>query len=110
MATPSLQAISREERRTDAYRVLGVRVDAVQIGDVIQRMEEWIERREAGHTIAVTGMHGVMEGRREWRKNWRRDLRAGSRGWKLRGRIAPRSGSRPRKRSGKFARRFERRG
>ena len=65
MATPSLQAISREERRTDAYRVLGVRVDAVQIGDVIQRMEEWIERREAGHTIAVTGMHGVMEARHD---------------------------------------------
>jgi N-acetylglucosaminyldiphosphoundecaprenol N-acetyl-beta-D-mannosaminyltransferase len=46
---------------SDSFRVLGVRVDAVQIGDVIQRMEEWIERREGGHTIAVTGMHGVME-------------------------------------------------
>src|SRR6267142_2539330 len=65
MATPSLQAIPREERRTDAYRVLGVRVDAVQIGDVIKKMEEWIERREAGHTIAVTGMHGVMEARHD---------------------------------------------
>ena len=44
-----------------AFRVLGVRVDAVQIGDVVKRMEEWIERGEGGHYIAVTGMHGVTE-------------------------------------------------
>jgi len=61
MATTSLQTKTAEERRTGAFRVLGVRVDAVQIGDVIKKMEEWIERREEGHTIAVTGMHGVME-------------------------------------------------
>jgi len=61
MATPSLQTVTPEERRAASFRVLGVRVDAVQIDDVVQRMEEWIERREGGHTIAVTGMHGVME-------------------------------------------------
>jgi len=61
MATPSLQTVTAEERRAATFRVLGVRVDAVQIGDVIKKMEEWIERREEGHTIAVTGMHGVME-------------------------------------------------
>ena len=65
MATPSLQTVTGEERRGDSYRVLGVRVDAVQIGDVIKKMEEWIERREAGRTIAVTGMHGVMEAQHE---------------------------------------------
>jgi N-acetylglucosaminyldiphosphoundecaprenol N-acetyl-beta-D-mannosaminyltransferase len=43
------------------YRVLGVRVDAVQIDDVVGRMEEWIARREGCRYIAVTGMHGVME-------------------------------------------------
>jgi nucleoside-diphosphate-sugar epimerase len=32
----------------------------VQIGDVVGRMEEWIERRDGGKYIAVTGMHGVM--------------------------------------------------
>lgn len=44
-----------------SFHVLGVRVDAVQIADVVRRMEEWIERREGGHYIAVTGMHGVTE-------------------------------------------------
>jgi N-acetylglucosaminyldiphosphoundecaprenol N-acetyl-beta-D-mannosaminyltransferase len=43
------------------YRVLGVRVDAVQIGDVINQMHDWIVRRDACHSVAVTGMHGVTE-------------------------------------------------
>ena len=50
---------------SQTFSVLGVRVDAVQIGDVIKKMEEWIERRQAGCTIAVTGMHGVMEARHD---------------------------------------------
>jgi N-acetylglucosaminyldiphosphoundecaprenol N-acetyl-beta-D-mannosaminyltransferase len=65
MATPSLQLESIEVGERQTYRVLGVRVDAVQIGDVIKKMEEWIERREAGNYIAVTGMHGVMEARHD---------------------------------------------
>lgn len=44
-----------------SYSTLGVRVDAVQIPDVIEQMQRWIDRREACHWIAVTGMHGVME-------------------------------------------------
>jgi N-acetylglucosaminyldiphosphoundecaprenol N-acetyl-beta-D-mannosaminyltransferase len=44
-----------------SFPVLGVKVDAVQIGDVIARMEEWIARREGCRYIAVTGMHGVTE-------------------------------------------------
>jgi N-acetylglucosaminyldiphosphoundecaprenol N-acetyl-beta-D-mannosaminyltransferase len=44
-----------------SYSTLGVRVDVVQIPDVIERMQQWIDRREACHWIAVTGMHGVME-------------------------------------------------
>jgi N-acetylglucosaminyldiphosphoundecaprenol N-acetyl-beta-D-mannosaminyltransferase len=44
-----------------SFRVLGVRVDAVQIPDVVCRMTQWIEERQAGNYIAVTGMHGVME-------------------------------------------------
>ncbi len=42
-----------------AYRVLGVRVHAVQIPDVIALMEQWIAGREKCHYVAVTGMHGV---------------------------------------------------
>lgn len=44
-----------------SYSTLGVRVDVVQIPDVIERMQQWIDRCEACHWIAVTGMHGVME-------------------------------------------------
>jgi N-acetylglucosaminyldiphosphoundecaprenol N-acetyl-beta-D-mannosaminyltransferase len=45
----------------NAFKVLGVRVDGVQIPDVITRMEFWIAERGRGHYVAVTGMHGVME-------------------------------------------------
>src|SRR5260370_14986135 len=41
------------------YKVLGVRVDTVQIPEVVAPMKERIARREAGHYMAVTGMHGV---------------------------------------------------
>jgi N-acetylglucosaminyldiphosphoundecaprenol N-acetyl-beta-D-mannosaminyltransferase len=45
------------------FCVLGVRVDALQIPDVIARMEEWIARREACRYIAVTNVHVLMEAR-----------------------------------------------
>ena len=45
----------------DSFKVLGVRVDAVQIPDVVARMSRWIDDRSAGNYVAVTGMHGVME-------------------------------------------------
>lgn len=43
------------------FTVLGVRVNAVQIPDVIGIIERWIARREVCHYICVTGMHGVTE-------------------------------------------------
>ena len=43
------------------YSLLGVRVDAVQISDTIERIDEWIGRREACHVVAVTDMHSIME-------------------------------------------------
>ncbi len=43
------------------FRVLGVKVNAVQIPQVIAEMERWIADRAACHFIAVTGMHGVTE-------------------------------------------------
>lgn len=48
-----------------AFRVLGVRVHAVQIPDVIAQVEHWIEERGPRHYIAVTGMHGVSEARHD---------------------------------------------
>ncbi len=41
--------------------MLGVRVDAIQIPGAVERLEDWIGRRERCHYVAVTGMHGVME-------------------------------------------------
>ena len=43
------------------FRVLGVRVAAVQIADVISQMDRWIADRSCCHYIAVTGMHGITE-------------------------------------------------
>ena len=38
-----------------------MRVNAVQIPDVIELMERWIATRSACHFIAFTGMHGITE-------------------------------------------------
>ena len=43
------------------YDVLGVRVNAVQIPDVVSRMEGWIAQRDACRYIAVTDMHSLMQ-------------------------------------------------
>jgi N-acetylglucosaminyldiphosphoundecaprenol N-acetyl-beta-D-mannosaminyltransferase len=44
-----------------SFAVLGVRVDAVQIDDVVRQAERWIAERSGSHWVAVTGMHGVTE-------------------------------------------------
>ena len=43
------------------FKVLGVRIDAVQVQDTTGQMGRWIQERNGSHFIAVTGMHGVME-------------------------------------------------
>jgi N-acetylglucosaminyldiphosphoundecaprenol N-acetyl-beta-D-mannosaminyltransferase len=45
----------------ETFSALGVKVDAVQIPEVICKMQEWIERRDACRYIAVTEMHVVTE-------------------------------------------------
>lgn len=49
------------QRKASSYCVLGVRVDAVQIPDVVSTMKSWIGRRGACRYIAVTDMHSLME-------------------------------------------------
>jgi N-acetylglucosaminyldiphosphoundecaprenol N-acetyl-beta-D-mannosaminyltransferase len=44
-----------------SFNVLGVRVDAVQIPDVMSRMEEWIGQHGTCRYIAVTDMHSLMQ-------------------------------------------------
>lgn len=59
---------SRGDSETDnAFKVLGVRVHAVQIPDVVAQMERWISQRSGSHFIAVTGMHGVTEAQHDLR-------------------------------------------
>jgi N-acetylglucosaminyldiphosphoundecaprenol N-acetyl-beta-D-mannosaminyltransferase len=47
------------------FEVLGVRVHAVQMSDTIAQLRAWIENRETGRYVAVTGMHGVAESRQD---------------------------------------------
>lgn len=47
--------------KTRSFRVLGVRIDAVQIPDVVRRMEKWICAGDATHFITLTNVSSVME-------------------------------------------------
>ena len=49
-----------------SFKVLGVRIDAVQIPEVIACMTRWIDESRNGNYIAVTGMHGVVEAQQNW--------------------------------------------
>jgi len=51
--------------KTASFKVLGVRVHAVQIPDVVDQMEHWIREGRDTHYIAVTGMHGVTEAQQD---------------------------------------------
>jgi len=47
-----------------SFQVLGVRVDAVQMSDAVERLRSWIDDRESiARFVAVTGMHGIAESR-----------------------------------------------
>jgi N-acetylglucosaminyldiphosphoundecaprenol N-acetyl-beta-D-mannosaminyltransferase len=50
-------------RRT--FRILGVRVDAVQIPQVVERVKDWIANGRACHYVTFTGLHGVSETRKD---------------------------------------------
>ena len=52
------------QNESPSYRVLGVRVDAMQIPEVCARIEQWIKHRDRCRYVAVTGMHGIMEAQR----------------------------------------------
>ena len=57
-------SVSARGEWAPSFRVLGVRVHAVQINDVVSQMRRWIEEASYGHYVAVTGMHGVVESRK----------------------------------------------
>jgi exopolysaccharide biosynthesis WecB/TagA/CpsF family protein len=43
------------------FDVLGVRIHAVEIGEVVGRMQEWIRQRDGCRSIAATDMHCIVE-------------------------------------------------
>jgi N-acetylglucosaminyldiphosphoundecaprenol N-acetyl-beta-D-mannosaminyltransferase len=59
--TPTLDTRKGTSQTNATFKVLGVRVDAVQIPGAIQILENWIADRSASRYVAVTGMHGVSE-------------------------------------------------
>jgi N-acetylglucosaminyldiphosphoundecaprenol N-acetyl-beta-D-mannosaminyltransferase len=58
-ATLPLPALDQGAR--GSFDVLGVRVNAIQIPEVVRILRQWIVRRDRGRYVAVTGMHGVVE-------------------------------------------------
>src|SRR2546425_4290094 len=51
--------------RWPSFRVLGRRVDGVQIHDVMRAMAEWIARGERGHVIVAANAHVITECHRD---------------------------------------------
>jgi N-acetylglucosaminyldiphosphoundecaprenol N-acetyl-beta-D-mannosaminyltransferase len=43
------------------FKVLGVRIDAVQIPDVVKQTEQWISLGDGTHFVSVTNVHVVIE-------------------------------------------------
>ena len=58
-------AIADPQIEIPSYRVLNVRVDAVQIPDALRILESWITERGPARYVAVTGMHGVSVSRED---------------------------------------------
>jgi N-acetylglucosaminyldiphosphoundecaprenol N-acetyl-beta-D-mannosaminyltransferase len=66
----------QSRRRTDGKRImvwkraridiLGVGVSAINMGDAIAVIEQWIEQRTPNY-VCITGVHGVMESRKDSR-------------------------------------------
>ena len=48
-----------------SFRVLGVRVHLLGMGQVLESIGEWIEKRDRCRFIIATQMHGLMEARRD---------------------------------------------
>lgn len=51
--------------RARSFMVLGVRIDALQIPEVIEKLEEWIRERRRSHFVALTNVSSVMETRND---------------------------------------------
>lgn len=61
LAVPANPPLVQASKDYSSFQVLGVRVDAVRIGEVVDQMKEWIREGEGCHSIAATGMNGIVE-------------------------------------------------
>src|SRR5215469_14283480 len=48
-----------------SFKVLGVRVHALQIPDTVAQVEDWIRERQPERFVSFSGMHGVSESIRD---------------------------------------------
>lgn len=48
-----------------AFRILGVRVDAIQIPEVVDQMEQWIANGRTCHCIVFSTLHGISEANKD---------------------------------------------
>jgi N-acetylglucosaminyldiphosphoundecaprenol N-acetyl-beta-D-mannosaminyltransferase len=64
-ATLPLPTLDQETRAS--FDVLGVRVNVIQIPEVVKIVKQWVIRRDNGRYVAVTGMHGVTEAQHDAR-------------------------------------------
>jgi len=59
------QVLPAEQSVLATFKVLGVKVNAIQIPEAVAEMERWVAAGSDCHFIAVTGMHGVTEAQQD---------------------------------------------
>jgi len=64
-SVPAVSEPIHQQFERATFDVLGVRTHAVQIGEVVGRIQEWIRERGACHSVAATDMHCVVEAQRD---------------------------------------------
>ena len=50
-----------------SFGILGVHIEAVQIPDVVNQIEDWIAEGRTCHSIAFAGLHGISEAHKDSR-------------------------------------------
>jgi N-acetylglucosaminyldiphosphoundecaprenol N-acetyl-beta-D-mannosaminyltransferase len=60
-ASPAAPRFLRPQPAPPTFDVLGVRVHAVQIPEMIRRLEQWIGEGPRGRYVTLTNVHAIME-------------------------------------------------
>src|SRR5215469_11588618 len=62
---PTASKLDSKQSAIPSFKVLGVRVHALQIPDTVAQVEEWIGQRQPERFVSFSGMHGVSESIRD---------------------------------------------